>query len=797
MQAGSAQGIGGRSEGVGSASAPSAGAVQRITPDNLASLSHRRAPRSARTRACSAALLVLAAAALAPGCAGLIESETYRRIESASRPPVPENPGGAAKPAGTENTGSEDVAFYRPGTDTFTAARADKPAIGVANPSGNVTLNFEGTALREVISFILGDVFEESYVIDPDVQGTATLKTTRPVPRDALLPLLEMVLRTNDAALVRDDGLYHVVPREEAFQGLVAPQLGDSQAPLPRGFSVRVVPLRHIAATEMEKILAPYTHAGNIVRVDQRRNLLILAGTSQELGRLLDTVHLFDVDWLAGMSVALFTPEFVPAKTLAAELEQVFGDDAEGPLAGLVRLVVIERLNAVLVVTPRKAYLEKISRWVERLDRDTAGAGQQLFVYHVQNGKAADLAEVLTQVFEDEDAVEQTEGGAALPARDSESGAAEPQTESAPSAGRASSGVGEGISVDERSPVRIIADEINNALLVRATPQQYAKVQAALRKLDIVPLQVLIDATIAEITLTDELRFGLEWFVDHSLNGKDGTLTLDLNAPAGLAGQVPGFSYAIADSAGTVEFVLNTLASDSRLNVLSSPSLMVLNNQTAEIQVGDEVPVTTQQQQATVSESTVVNTIEFRNTGVLLTVTPRVNAGGLVTMEVSQEVSDVAPGTGDSLTPTIQQRRINSTVAVQSGETVVLGGLIRENDQLSRSGLPLLSRLPVIGALFGQTTKDRRRTELVVLITPRAVRGADEAREITNEFRDKMESLRPLTEQSAPRAREPQEPAPGDARSSPAAPAAEAVAQAPGEQPAAPSPAPAFHPPGR
>ncbi|NIR28413.1 MAG: type II secretion system secretin GspD [Gammaproteobacteria bacterium] len=745
-----------------------------MTRNDRELLSNRTATHKAAWRAGAAALLVSAALGPLSGCTTLTQSETYRRIESASELP-PASSADAAAPedtrSGSETRRSEDVAFYRPGTDAFTAANSKRDAIGVAESSGNVTLNFEGTEVREVVSFILGDVFEENYVIDSDVQGSATLKTTRPVSRDTLLPLLEMVLRMNEAALVRDDGLYHVVPREEAFQGLVAPQLGDTQTPLPRSFGVRVVPLRHIAAAEMEKILAPYVHPGNIVRVDQRRNLLILAGTSQELGRLLETVRLFDVDWLAGMSVALFTPEFVQAKTLAEELEQVFGEDADGPLAGLIRLVVIERLNAVLVVTPRKAYLKKVSRWVARLDRDTAGSGQRLFVYHLQNGKAADLAEVLTQVFEDQAPVERAPAGGALealaPENAEESG--ETRTAPAPSPGRVSSTAREGITVDERSPVRIIADEVNNALLIKATPQQYAKVQAALRKLDIVPLQVLIDATIAEITLTDELRFGLEWFVNHGLDGKEGTLTLDLNAPAGLAAQVPGFSYAIADSAGTVEFVLNTLASDSRLNVLSSPSLMVLNNQTAEIQVGDEVPVTTQQQQATTGVSTVVNTIEFRDTGVLLTVTPRVNAGGLVTMEVSQEVSDVAPGTGESLTPTIQQRRITSTVAVQSGETVVLGGLIRENDQFSRSGLPLLSRLPLIGALFGQTTRDRRRTELVVLITPRAVRDADEARQITEEFRGKMESLRPLTERDAPNPPE-QAPSPEETTSGQAAP---------------------------
>jgi len=191
--------------------------------------------------------------------------------------------------------------------------------------------------------------------------------------------------------------------------------------------------------------------------------------------------------------------------------------------------------------------------------------------------------------------------------------------------------------------------------------------------------------------------------------------------------------------------VLNTLASQSRANIISSPSLMVLNNQKASIQVGDQVPVTTQAQQSTATTSNIVNNIEFRDTGVLLNVTPRVNPGGLVTMEVQQEVSNVAPGTASgSLTPTIQTRKISSTVAVQSGQTVVLGGLIRENKNRSQSGLPVLYKIPILGALFGTTRNEHRRTELVVLITPRAVNDARDAEAVTNEFRRKMKSLQPF-----------------------------------------------------
>lgn len=676
-------------------------------------------------------------------------------------------------------------AFVSPGSGHFVRNVKARPAPD-SSGGGDVTLNFENTNLLEVVKVVLGDLLGLNYKVEPGVQGNVTMQTSRPIPRDALLPTLELLLDSNNAALVELNGVYNVVPRDGALRGMVVPQLGGRGRKVPPGYGVRVVPLRYIAAREMHKILEPFADPGSIVRVDAPRNLLVLAGPAPVMEKLLDTVSVFDVDWLRGMSVGLFTPDFVDAPTLVEELNALFQTELEGPLAGLVRLVPIERLNAVLAVTPRKSYLTQVEKWIRRLDRDAGGVGQQLFVYYVQNGRSADLADVLSEVFPDSGGSRRrvpdaqvapglrgTSVGRGSSSSSSSSSSRRSTSSNAnatttaqnanatttaqqvqvrqgtptpvanrPASTRTSSRARDGIELAEESPIRIIADEINNALLIKATSQQYQLVEAALKKLDIVPLQVLIEATIAEITLSDDLRYGLEWFFKNGLgNNRGGVATLDLGT-AGLAAIAPGFSYAITDAAGAVRAVLNTLANESRVNVLSSPSLMVLNNQTASINVGDEVPVTTQQQQSTSADSTVVNNIEFRDTGVLLTVTPRVNSGGLVTMEVEQEVSNVAPGTGDTLTPTIQQRKISSTVAVGSGETVVLGGLIRENNAVTKGGFPVLHSIPVVGALFGTTNHETARTELVVLITPRAIGDREEARRVTEEFRNKMESLR-------------------------------------------------------
>ncbi|NCF80258.1 MAG: type II secretion system secretin GspD [Proteobacteria bacterium] len=649
------------------------------------------------------------------------------------------------------------TAFYEPGTGIFVGTPVEQVrSVG----EGNITLNFENTNLREVVKVILGDLLDVNYNVDPAVQGAVTLQTSNPLSKDDLIPTLELLLRMNGAALVTQGGLYNIVPRDSAVRGMLAPQLGNSGLALPRGFTVQVVPLSYIAAEEMQKILEPFTSPGNVVRVDTVRNLLILAGSGPELSRLLSTVRIFDVDWLAGMSVALFTPDFVDAETLSSELEIVFGDGGESPLSGLIHFVTLDRLNALLVITARPQYLEKVSEWVERLDRDSGGAGQRLFVYRVQNGKAADLATVLGEVFQSESGSavvappELAPGLAAMeissPPRPPEGGAAAPAVvegprATVPSLVPAAVFGGEGVALTGGAPIRIIADEINNALVILATSLQYKQVEAALRRLDVSPQQVLVEATIAEITLKGDLKYGMEWFFSNQIGDKQGIGQLDLGA-AGIGAIVPGFSYQITDKAGAVRAVLNALADDSRLNVISSPSLMVLNNQTASIDVGDEVPITTQQQQATTGVSTVVNNIEYRNTGVLLSVTPRVNVGGLVIMDVEQEVSQVSTESeAGSLTPTISKRSITTSVAVQSGQTVVLGGLIREQKAVVRSGIPGLYNMPIIGPLFGTTSDEQIRTELVVLITPRAVHDSTDAAQVTEEFRSKMQSLRPLS----------------------------------------------------
>ncbi len=635
--------------------------------------------------------------------------------------------------------------FYGTGVVVKPAA---KPPV-VADAGGNLTLNFEGADLREVLRTILGDILRENYIVDPRVAGTVTLRTAKPIPRSAAMHTLEELLRMNGAVMIREgDGVFRIVPAAAAGKGNATPQLADGSRPLPGGFSIQVVPLKHIGVADMARILEPLAGETASVRMDPLRNLIILAGTQLQLKHMMETIDMFDVDWISGMSVGLFTLQSVDVNTAFGELEKLFGDKNLGPLAGAVRIIPIERLNALLVVTPQAKFLEQARSWVERLDRPgTGGGGQRLYVYQVQNGKAEQLAGLLNDVFSKKGAAGKATAPAAIapgatPAEvKSTEPAAAPGKAATPVAAPAAAISGDSVSLPQ--DVRVIADKDNNALLILASPSDYESIEAAVRKLDTAVRQVLVEVTIAEITLKDELKYGLEWYFSKGarINGK-----LDSGA-SGIASLVPGFSYSWVSKAGDIGAVLNALATDSRLKIVSSPHITVADNQTAKIQVGDRVPTISQTQTvpSTTTSTGIISTVQYTETGVMLSVTPRVNAGGQVTMEISQEVSNATPTTTSGIdSPTIQKRSAESTVTVKSDETIILAGLIKEEKTKATEGLPLLAQIPLIGGLFGTQSWGDNRTELIILITPRVLVDTPDVAAITREYRKRLTGLERL-----------------------------------------------------
>lgn len=701
---------------------------------------------------------VVAAAFLVASCAGLGLSppgtEAPKVVPGDFGPSAPPSAPLAAPPQASRpsDAAAPEKPKLFPGTGVFVNTKP--PAASTAAAPEEASLNFEGLDVREAAKVILGDYLRESYSVHPGVAGTVTFRTIKPIPRSALLPTLEMLLRQNNAAVVKEEGIFKIVPIA-AVRGSISPQLGGDAMPLPQGFSVIVVPVKYVGAKEMAKILEPFA-ADNTVRVDEIRNLLILAGNQREMRHLLDTIALFDVDWLAGFSVGIFPVRSADVKTLVLDLDKVFGPTAAGPLAGLVRVIPIERLNALLIVSTQPRYLEAAKTWIERLDQigGTSG-GSRLFVYSVRNGKAENLANLLTELFSrraGSSATPVSLAPGARPAQIASPGqpamAGVSVSTGAPAAAPAlaSTLVVSGLAGSTQGEVRVIADKDNNALLILASPTDYEVIESALRKLDAIPKQVLVEVTVAEVTLSDDLKFGVDWFLNGRSRGDgsvtDGSLNMG-GLPATPSGAVPAFTglQLINRLGGDVRAVLNALGKDGRLQVLATPQLMVLDNQKAQIKIGDRISVQTQQQTVAGTTTGLINSFQYIETGILLTVTPRINSGGQVTVEVSQEVSVPQPTSVPGANPDISQRTANTTVVVASGESIVLGGLIREDNTRSTSGIPLLSKIPVLGAAFGTQNIVKRRTETILLIRPVIVSNVQQASEATEELRRRMPSL--------------------------------------------------------
>ena len=683
------------------------------------------------------AVLMLSTLVLLMGCATQEVAQSPGSLESGSR----------AEPASSEPAAATELPEDDPvfgvvfeGTDQVVKMPPRREPIRVYDGDA-VALNFEEAPLSEVLHSVIGDILGLDYVVEHPVRGTVTLRTRSPIPREQLLPIMESLLANNGALMVRG-------PQNRLF--ISGPQNANRLAPSFQnaagkgtGFSNVIVPLQYIGAAEMAEILKPVAAASAFVRIDTKRNLLVLAGTQMQIDGWLDIVATFDIDQLAGTSVGIFPITRGEVEDVFVELEHILntadggtGGGLSRGLASMVRVLPVERLNSILVVSPRAAYIETVGRWVQQLDGiDEPASEATLHVYDVVNGNAAQMAMLLSTIFGESSGAGANKGqrqqSQVAPGMNSQrSGGADnmPDTGAGQSLGGSSFELGESI--------RVVSDDYNNALLVYASPYEYSKIERILKKLDVVATQVLIEASIVEVQLTDGLEFGLEWTFQNGIgNNYQGDGKLDLR---GLAAVAPGFSYTVR-SANEVRAVVNALAEESLVNVISTPSVLVLDNHTAAIHVGDQQPI--QSRQLVTDGGNITSSIEYKDTGVKLEVTPSVNDGGLVTLDVKQSVTDVGPEDAATGQRSFLERDISSRIAVRSGESVVLGGLITDNSSVVKSGVPFLMDIPVLGNLFSTNSDTTKRVELLVFITPEVVESDTELRELTREMRDRMRGI--------------------------------------------------------
>ncbi len=649
----------------------------------------------------------------------------------------------------------------------------------VAEPSpvlirgGDIALNFPQADVRVVAQAVLGELMGIEYTVEPGVSGPVSVVTARPIDRASVIPFLEDALAIGGFALTLDGGRARIETIEQSAGSGIA-------QPGSPGFGTELVQLQFVNADQMRALISPILP--NVVSVsDSARNILLLRGTSGQRKSARDLLQQFDVNWLRNMSFALIVPKRTDARIIVPELEKLI-NAPDSPTRDLVRIISMDKLNGILAISRQRQYLDDVNRWIEILDRQGQNNEPRLFVYKVQNSRSRDLARTLNRAFgrggsEDEETERQQaqfadSGSPDGAAQTGQRGASGQQRGTGSfgsgfgggSYGASNGGGGRGSDAqelgrpfgsddDQGEPqpsggfggMTISSDDTNNAILVYGTPREYAVVEDALRKLDLAPMQVLIEAAITEVSLTDDLRYGLQW---NFIEGNENAVLTENDAGTGLVRDVPGFSF-LFGNAGSLTGVLNALEGKTKVNVVSAPKLLVINNQTANLQVGNQVPILTQSATATIGDnSPIVNGIEYRDTGVILNITPRVNSSGLVLLDISQEVSDVlssrAAGSGiDS--PVISTRKVSTSVAVQDGEVLALGGLIRNIQSRDKTGIPFLSQIPIIGGLFGRQVEETDKIELVILLKPRVIRTVDDARAVTEELRQKIRSLEPFS----------------------------------------------------
>lgn len=631
------------------------------------------------------------------------------------------------------------------GTGNFANAPAKANKQGATASAGGVNVNFESAPLNAVLTVILGDLLQVPYTLDGDVSGQITLVSTEPVPQEALLDMLESALEAQGIALIQGSNGIYRVGKAEGVRSEIPVAL--QEAVVTRGYSVRIIPLKYLSVVEAEKILEPLGMKDSILRVDPLRNILMLGASAPQMKNALRTLNMLDVDVLSGMSFGIYEVANLDSKLLVERIEKMMGNSELGALGSSSKLVTLDEINSIMVVAPNGSQLSTISSWIKRLDNIGLGsedeqAGSQLYVYNVENGQAKDLAALLGQIF----------GGTSSAATNpSTSGISAPglgQTELGTDNGGSSFGsTSQGSSTNSSATetllgTRIVADEANNSLLIMAASKEWRSIRAALDKVDKLPAQVLVEVSIWEVTLKDELNYGVEWFFN-SKGGADGLANkgglLSMNDGGTVGRSVPGFSYLFSGSDWRA--VINMLASRSNVKSLSSPSVLVQDNREATIQVGNQQPIQTSQTVNTSNTGVLTQNVELKDTGVQLKVKPRVNSGGLVVMDIMQEVTDV--GALDTATGqrTFLKRSIESTVAIQSGDTIILGGLIQDRKTDGDSGIPYLSKLPFIGALFGSKGEGSDRTELLITISPKAINQYKDFNKIGDEFQDKMQGL--------------------------------------------------------
>ena len=606
------------------------------------------------------------------------------------------------------------------------AAKSQAPSSTQAGTSVSFT-NFRDARLFDVLE-ILARRLEINYVVDPAVRdGTVTVNTYGQVYESDLFPLFETILKMNGAAAVNVGNVYRIVPLDQIPRMPISPLTEGAELPEDERLVLNAIRLRHASATEVADILEPFLGPGARYSVLESANTLLMLDNSRNMRRAMELVEMFDAPELAAHKMRIFDIENSLATTLAAEIREVFGTLSPSGRRHEVHFLPLSRIGALLAVSASEEAIADAETWVRRLDRASTVGGRRNFIYRAQYGEAQNLAATISQLYS--------------PASTAATGSP---------LGNAGEPVGGNPYGDPAqdpratlSSIRIVPDPVNNLVIVQATQQEWDAIRGTLLDLDTPPRQVLIDAKIYEVSLSGALSSGVSAYLrNRSQPRSDAKLTggFDISGVTNLSiGMLVGSTRELA-------LFLQGSATEGRTRVISAPTLIATDNIPAEIVVGQTVPTLSSQAVAggafSQGSSLFTNTISNVQTGVRLAVTARVNASGIVTLQILQEVSTPTGITGPIQSPTIDRRNVSTQVTVNDGDTVAIGGIIQETRTYDSARVPVLGRIPVLGRAFGGTRESTAKTELIVLLEPHVIYDQNQISSATQELRGRMKSLR-------------------------------------------------------
>jgi general secretion pathway protein D len=623
-------------------------------------------------------------------------------------------------------------------TKTAPSSKLQKPG-DEQSEKGQIVLNFDDASLYEVIR-TLAELLKINYIVDPNVQGKVTIHTAGALRKSDLFPVFFQILEANGLTALKEGSLYKITGLKNAPRMPILSRYGRDRGKLPPGERVimQIIPLKHISAAEIIKLLTPFVSSEGTIISHDTSNTLLMVDKGINILKAIKLVDVFDIDLFEKVKHRFYALQYVDAEETVELLNDILSsyDTSE---RSEMKLIAITRLNMLLAISQHLKMFEKIEGFIKTLDIPSETTQPNIYVYAVRNGKAEELTDLLNQIFSKKNDSDKRSGGNTSKTDEK----TKPKASSNPFAmkpvknkrdkKRAAYEAGEATgSGTLREEIKITADEIRNALIIEAVPSDYRIIENILNRLDVMPRQVLIEVIIAEISLDESTELGVEWSY---VKGPGNPSTSLLSANMGSS----GLQYLIGQTDRWTH-ALSTLASENKVNILSSPSVLASDNIEAKINISTEVPVVSSTYALTESDLVSTN-IQYRSTGVILTVTPHINENGLVSMEISQEVSDQSENVqaGGESYPSFFERSVNTTLTVKHNQTIVMGGLIKENKSDGRTGVPILNRIPILGFLFGKKSKTITKAELIILITPRVITSLEDVDAVTAEFKKKVE----------------------------------------------------------